>query len=163
MKPYTVYVDDNQRTPHYQQAVKVLGSLYTDHEGLTGRAYAEAVSGRHLAEFQKLWKEMRGPLCICKLRNRRCAGCTANRWFNGVVPPGNDHASMWQHRESGERVYIFQPYSIHNVKPLAAFCDEHKLKLSITTYPGWHFPGAVLHVVLAPEENQIGGCTREGL
>jgi hypothetical protein len=48
--------------------------------------------------------------------------------------------------------YVFQPYGLEleTLAELVFFAKTHGLELTLSSFPSWHFPGAVLTVELRP-------------
>lgn len=129
----------------YKKLVTSIQQLMKE-EGLDSviRAYAEATCERHQEQYIKKYglKASNSHACIGRLINKRCS-------TDGVPCrlPGGDHVSLWL-KDGKPEVYISQPYhlSLDNMRAIVEFCDRYRLTVDISTWPSWHFPGAVLTV-----------------
>lgn len=104
------------------------------------------------------WARQRGlkqskkrPFCVCRLLDKRCSHYGASSCPNS--PPETDHPSLWC-RDGKAHTFVSQPYQLLDPERLDRFCRERGLKCTITTWPAWHYPGAVLHVEITKEERR---------
>jgi|GEM_PF-4733479 len=69
--------------------------------------------------------------------------------------PGADHSTLWKDRETGELVYVTQPYGIGDLvlQEMRDFCKEYGLKMKIDKSLGWHFPNETTCIVVTRDEN----------
>ena len=72
--------------------------------------------------------------------------------------PLADHSTLWKDRETGELVYVTQPYGSTNepekdfldkdLENMTAFCKEYGLKMKIDPSLGWHYPRGCTCIVV---------------
>lgn len=129
----------------YKTAVAGLKKLLVT-EGLEAvqAAYAESSHEEHRTEWQKyrglkqgafvqpsadylLWEQPKGDRLL--------------------IVPHQDHASVWS-KDGKPYILVSQPYDLEldDLREMVKLCDRHGFEVDITTHPGWHFPGQVLHV-----------------
>jgi hypothetical protein len=84
--------------------------------------------------------------------------------FEVRLPAGDDHTSMWAYQEDPRTpvVYVSQPYNLtsEEMQKIVQCCEEWGLTASIGTgfhiwHPTWHFPGAVLSIVVTRKEQHL--------
>ncbi len=76
-----------------------------------------------------------------RLLGRRSRGSCPDRL------PGDDHVSLWL-RERTPEAYVSQPYGLSSdvVAEMLRAAELYGLKFTISTWPAWWNPGAVLFV-----------------
>jgi hypothetical protein len=89
---------------------------------------------------------------------------TGGRTFEKRLPAGDDHSSMWAYQEDPRTpvVYVSQPYGLtfEEMQKIVEFCEKWGLTASIGAgfniwHPNWHFPGAVLSIVVTRKEQDL--------
>lgn len=97
--------------------------------------------------------------CISRLRGLHCKlqfdPMDGYKWRGNPKPcdfPYADHTSMWKDRETGELVYVTQPYgqmpSNGEIEEMEAFCAEYGLEMEIAPHLSWHAPGATTFIMV---------------
>lgn len=118
-------------------------------EDYVERALAEAIYQERVHDWSERRRLVRsgGHPCALRLIGKKCNG-----GLGSCRPPGCDHPSLWNF-EGKATVYVFQPYGLSGdtLRDLIQYCDERGLTFDVDTHPGWHFPGRVLFVDLAPK------------
>jgi hypothetical protein len=95
-----------------------------------------------------------------RLLRRRSQGTYPDRL------PGDDHVSLWL-RERKPEVYVSQPYGLTSdvAAEMLRAAEFYGLKFTISTWPAWWNPGAVLFVECgaqsAPEERMAATFLRD--
>lgn len=69
---------------------------------------------------------------------------------NRLIPPGNDHESLWVNADGEVESYIFQPYhmDLEKIRSLVEFCEKHGLTAHINAARSWHCAGKTMLVEL---------------
>lgn len=139
-------------SPEYRAAVRMLKLL----KGDTAQIYAEATHERLHEDFaaaRKL-KERKPGSHVCVYRLKGSRQCRCYRIEDGVLRhqpieiPEGDHLSEWT--QGGRTVAILsQPYGLtfNGLRETFEFCEAHDLKVSINSYPSFHYPGVVLSLL----------------
>lgn len=137
---------------------KIKDLVKTDGLDAAGRAYAEATSEqlkKDYAESRGL-KPTTGRVDLCRLIGRQVKGhpSLGAGWYSGRWI---DHPSLWI-KNGKPDVFISQPYhlSLEDMAQLISICNEFGLEATVSTWPGWHFPGAVLSVQVRKKAQQEG-------
>lgn len=113
------------------------------------RTYAQAIYQdlkRGWAESLGL-KQFTGRPCVHKLLGQKCLGGES---FS-LIPPYTDHPSLWL-KDGKPFCLVSQPYglSMLQIEEIGEFCHKHGLEFEINSWPGWHFPHAVLFITFTP-------------
>ena len=121
------------------------------------RVYSDAVHVAYKEQYTKRdgLKESAGALCVQRLLGKQCkVGYQGKRCE--CRPPGADHMSLWL-KDGKPHVYVMQPYglSYRQLAELYQFCERHGLRADVDAWPGWHFPGSVLHVAITKAGQDI--------
>lgn len=144
------FASGKNRTEQYLRALGALRELLeAQGEDAVNRAYAEAVAETCYQLFAgKGFKRSDGRLCVHRLLGKQCN-------LKDCLPPSADHDTLWLQNGKPAR-YIMQPYGLtwDDMKKLVAFCESHKLKADVDTWPSFHFPGRVLSIHLSRQERQ---------
>jgi hypothetical protein len=116
---------------------------------------AKGLGEERLAEWEKRYEEHPGykydHACISELRGFRCklqyGPFNQYNWRGNPKPcrlPYSDHTSLWKDRETGELVYVTQPYLAGEewgeIAEMEEFCKEYGLKMKIDPSLSWHNP-----------------------
>ena len=115
------------------------------------RTYAAAVSHA----LQKEWgeslglKRFKGRPCLHQLLGQKCPSMES---FS-LMPPHSDHVSLWM-KDGKPFCLVSQPYglSMLQIEEIGEFCHKHGLVFKIDSWPGWHFPHAVLFITFTPAQ-----------
>jgi len=115
------------------------------------RTYAVAVSEK----LQKAWgesqglKRYKGRPCLHRLLGQKCPPMES---FS-LMPPYTDHPSLWM-KDGKPFCLVSQPYglSMGRIEEITVFCQKHGLTFTIDSWPGWHFPHAVLFITFTPAQ-----------
>jgi hypothetical protein len=148
MRVDITFVSRKNRTPEYEAAIAALKKLISPNgdTNMATRAFAEAVCHYTMKKWAELrgLKKAGGHPCINRLLGKRCNGWGDEPCF----PPYSDHLTMWN-RDGRPYCLVSQPYGLTNeqVKEILNFCKDKGLTIDIDTWPAWHFPGRVLHVL----------------
>jgi len=140
-------------------------------------AYAGNELGKErLTSWQERYKEHPGfkydHACLSELRGLRCrihlGPFRRYNWRGEAKPcrlPYSDHTSLWKDRETGELVYVTQPYgtsndslkfTVEDLAEMAAFCNDYGLKMRIDSTLSWHYPPATT-CIMVTRYTQNGG------
>ncbi len=136
------FVSGKQRTADYEAVVRALRGIPLE---LRCRAYAESTYDWNLKRYGESRKlKQYGLRCAHALIGKRCYRILDS---DACFPPGHDHSSLWG-RDGKPLVFLSQPYPIGNdtIVESVAFCQRLGLSMAISTWPSFHFPGAVLSV-----------------
>ena len=138
-------------SPEYRAAVQVLRRLNRD----APMVYADAVHEKIKQEFAqsgRIKERKYGHVCVYRLKGARQCKCygirSGNPAYQPIEIPHGDHLSEWT--RDGQTVAILsQPYGIYHeaIEETMEFCRAHDLEVRISTYPSFHYPGAVLSVI----------------
>jgi hypothetical protein len=143
------FVSRKNRTPEYEAAITALRKLITpdNHIDMAQRAFAEAVCDETLKKWAALrgLKPAGGHPCVHRLLGKRCSGLGDEPCY----PPNSDHLSMWN-RNGRPYCLVSQPYGLNHkqIQEIMHYCQTKGLTVDIDTWPAWHFPGVVLHVLI---------------
>ncbi len=108
------------------------------------RAYGHAIQPELLNQWAKGLGLKRSPGQVCF---KRLLGKSCSFDIHRCVPPCTDHPSLWL-KNGKPYCLISQPYnlSMSDIETIGKFCHQHGLEFEISSWPGWHFPHAVLFV-----------------
>lgn len=149
------FVARAHQTPAYREAVRALQAVVAvagPGVPTATQAFAEAVWEQHKTEYaasRGLTESKTNHACIRRLLGRQCRSGGVEREARGDLPPcwppGADHSSLWN-RDGKPVVFVMQPYpmSYATVRELVDFCERWGLQFSVSPWPSWHYPGAVV-------------------
>lgn len=138
------FLHGKERTPEYEEAVRLMRQWSTEPKRWLDRAYAEAIADSardRWAEARKVKRSGRHA-CFKTLLGKRCNGAGCPRLAV------NDHDTLWNGPDGKPKILLLQPYglSVEHIAELHQYCEENGLEAAVCTFPSFHFPGAVLSI-----------------